>query len=184
MKKVVAFVGSPRKNGNTAALVAEVIRGAEAAGAQAKLYYLNDMHIRPCQSCFYCRSEGSCIIEDDMKAIYPELQKADAVVIGSPVYMFQVASQTKILLDRLFPMMDAKFNPRFGKKKTVMVYSQGNPDPEAFKKAFDTNAEVLMIMGLQIEETIVCTNANHPLKAIEDKKLMTNAFDAGKKIVK
>ncbi|MHC1759204.1 MAG: flavodoxin family protein [Negativicutes bacterium] len=184
MKKVVAFIGSPRKNGNTAALVTEVVRGAEAAGAQVKVYYLNDMHIRPCQSCFYCRSEDSCIIEDDMKAIYPELKTADAVIIGSPVYMYQVAAQTKILFDRLFPMMDAKFNPRFGKKKTVMVYSQGNPDADAFKKAFVTNAEVLKVMGLQIEETIVCANANHPLKAIEDKKLMALAFDAGKKLVK
>lgn len=184
MKKVVAFIGSPRKNGNTAALVAEVVRGAEVVGAQAKVYYLNDMHIKPCQSCFYCRSEDSCIIEDDMKAIYPEIQKADAVVIGSPVYMYQVAAQTKMLFDRLFPLMDAKFNPRFGKKKTVMVYSQGNPDVDAFKKAFDTNAEILKVMGLQIEETIVCANANNPRKAVDDKKLMSCAFDAGKKLVK
>ena len=37
--KVVGFVGSPRKNGNTAALVSEVLRGATEAGAQTSIYY-------------------------------------------------------------------------------------------------------------------------------------------------
>lgn len=184
MKKIVAFMGSPRKNGNTAALVAEVVRGAEAAGAQVKVYFINEMRIRPCQSCFYCRSEDSCIIEDDMKAVYPEIQKADAVIIGSPVYMFQVAAQAKILFDRLFPLMDMQFRPRFGLKKTVMVYSQGNPDAAAFKNAFDTNADILKVMGLQVTETIVCPNANNPRKAVEDKKLMAHAFETGRKLVK
>lgn len=182
MKKIVAFIGSPRKNGNTAALVAEVVRGAVASGAQAKVYYLNDMHIRPCQSCFYCRSEDSCLIEDDLKAVYAEIKKADAVIIGTPIYMFQVTAQTKTLFDRLFPLMDVRFQPRFGKKKTVMIYAQGNPDETAFKTAFETNAEVLKIMGLQVEETIVCADANNPNKAVADKKIMTRAFEAGKSL--
>jgi multimeric flavodoxin WrbA len=183
MKQVVAFIGSPRKNGNTATLVQEVVNGAKAAGAATKVYYLNEMNIKPCQSCFVCRKEESCPIEDDMKSIYPELRTADAVIIGSPVYMFQVAAQTKILFDRLFPLMDARFRPRFGEKKTIMVYSQGNPDAASFKTAFDTNAEVLKIMGLKIEETLVCANANHPGTAAENAKLMASAFEAGKKLV-
>lgn len=184
MKKVVAFIGSPRKNGNTASLVLEAVRGAEAAGAQASVHYLNSMNIKPCQSCFYCRSEDTCIIEDEMKAVYPELQKADAVIIGSPVYMFQVAAQTKILFDRMFPLMDAQFRPRFGIKKTLLVYSQGNPDAAAFQTAFDTNREILKVMGLQLSETLVCTGANNPRRAADDKTLLEKAFAAGKKLIR
>ena len=97
--------------------------------------------------------------------------------------MLQVAAQTKILLDRLFPMMDANFHPRFGAKKTAMVYSQGQLDAAAFKTAFDTNASVLKVMGLEIEETLVCTNANKKTAAVEDAALMMRAFETGKRLI-
>lgn len=183
MKKIVAFVGSPRKNGNTATLVAEMVRGAESAGATAKVYYLNEMNNRPCQGCFSCRKEPFCPIADDLKSVYPEIAEADAVIIGSPVYMLQVTAQTKILLDRLFPMMDAQFHPRFGIKKTAVVYAQGRPDADAFKTAFDTNEAVMKVMGLQVEETLVCTNASKKTSAAENAALLARAFAAGEKLV-
>ena len=182
MKKIVAFIGSPRKNGNTAALVSEVIRGAEEAGAEVRVHYLNEMNIKPCQGCFYCRKNETCSIDDDMKTIYPEIKEADAVIIGSPVYMFQMTAQTKILFDRMFPLMDAGFRPRFGIKKTVMVYAQGNPDATAFKTAFETNGAVLKVMGLQVEETIVCAGANNLSTAAENGKMMTAAFELGRRL--
>ena len=184
MKKIVAFVGSPRKGGNTAAMVSEVVRGAKEAGAEVTVHYLNDMNIRPCQGCFYCRMEANCAIHDDMQAVYSEIKAAEAVVIGSPVYMFQVAAQIKILFDRLFPLMDAGFRPRFVIKKTLLVYSQGNPDETAFKTAFDTNETILKVMGLQVEETLVCADANNLNAAAENAKIMTQAFDAGKKLAR
>lgn len=183
MKKIVAFIGSPRKTGNTAALVLEAIRGAAAAGAEVKVHQLNEMNIRPCQGCFYCRKEEACSIKDDMTAVYHEIKEADAVIIGSPVYMFQVTAQTKILFDRMFPLMDARFCPRFGIKKLMMIYAQGNPDAAAFKTAFNTNEAVLRVMGLQLEGTIVCANANNSKTAAEDEKMMARAFEAGQKLV-
>lgn len=184
MKKIVAFVGSPRKNGNTATLVTEMIRGAESVGATTKIYYLNEMNTRPCQSCFSCRKEPFCPIEDDLKAVYPEIAEADAVIIGSPVYMLQMTAQTKILLDRLFPMMDSQFRPRFGIKKTAVIYAQGRPDAAAFQSSFDVNAEVMKVMGLQVEETLVCANANQKTSAAEDASMMARAFEMGKNLVK
>jgi len=183
MKKVVAFVGSPRKNGNIVAIVGEIIKGAVEAGAETKIYNLNEMSIKPCQSCFYCRGVETCAINDDMKAVYEDLKEADAVVIGSPVYMFQVTAQTKLLFDRLFPLMDANFNPRFGTKKTVMVYSQGNPNADTFKPSFDVNATILNVMGLQVGETIVAVGANDPATAANDENLMAKAFCMGKGLV-
>lgn len=183
MKKVVAFMGSPRKEGNTATLVKEIVRGAKEAGAEAKIYNLNDMNIKGCQSCFYCRGVAGCSIKDDMQAVYEDIKEADAVVIGSPVYMFQVTAQTKLLFDRLFPLMDANFQPRFGNKKTVMVYAQGNPDSNAFKTAFDTNTTVLNVMGLQVTDTILAFNANDAGTAKNSADLLAQAFQAGKNLI-
>ncbi|WP_425061437.1 hypothetical protein SCACP_34640 [Sporomusa carbonis] len=183
MKKVVAFIGSPRKNGNTSTLVEEMAKGAKAAGSGVKIYRLHDMNIKPCQSCFYCRGVENCAIKDDMQAVYEDIKQAGAVIIGSPVYMFQVTAQTKLLLDRLFPLMDANFNPRFGTKKTVMVYAQGNPDPDAFKASFEANATVLKIMGLNVVDTIITASANDPQTSCSNADLMAKAFQTGKALV-
>ncbi|MDT8900035.1 flavodoxin family protein [Anaeroselena agilis] len=184
MKKLVALMGSPRKQGNTATLVGEIIRGAQASGAEAEIFNLNEMKITPCQSCFHCRANEECAVKDDMEKVYSAVKAADAVVIGSPVYMFQVNAQTKLLFDRLFPMMDAKFQPRHGVKKTLVVLAQGNPDPGAFKASWDANAQVLKVMGLEVTDTLIAAGANDPKAAGADAALMAKAFQAGQELVK
>lgn len=70
MKKVVAFLGSPRPNGYTAKLVERVLEGAKAAGAEVVTYSLNDEGIKGCQGCFYCRNHADCATKDKL---YPML---------------------------------------------------------------------------------------------------------------
>ncbi|OIQ54618.1 NAD(P)H dehydrogenase (quinone) [Moorella thermoacetica] len=183
MKKIVAFIGSPRKKGNTSTIVEEIARGAKEAGAEVKVYYLNDMTIKPCQSCFYCRQVENCATKDDMQSVYADIKDAGAIVIGSPIYMAQVTAQTKLLLDRLFPIIDANFKPRFGVKKTVLVYSQGQGEDEAFRGYLEYNANVLKLLGLDIVDTIMCTGANDPQTAAKNESLMAKAFKTGKELV-
>ncbi|MBP2643967.1 MAG: NADPH-dependent reductase [Firmicutes bacterium] len=176
MKKVVAFIGSPRKNGNTSTVIGEILRGAQAAGAETAVFDLYDLDIKPCMGCFTCRNEPTCSQHDAMAAIYEAIKKADAVVIGSPVYMRQVTGQTKTFFDRLFPLteiMDTGFQPRFGTKKTIMVYSQGNPDPKAYATAFADNAGFMNSGGLDVVDTIVVAGNAVP---------KTEAFAIGQKI--
>lgn len=180
LKKIVAFMGSPRKNGNTAALVAEAVRGAKENGAQVKTYILNEMNIKPCQSCYFCRAKEGCPINDDMQSVYEDLKQAEAVVIGSPIYMFQVSAQVKLLFDRLFPMMDPEFKPRWGAKKTLMLYSQGHPDSKAFKTSMAVNEEVLKYMGLDVFETIISTDANELDAVKKNKPLLGKVYEAGR----
>ncbi|BDZ70449.1 flavodoxin family protein [Methanobacterium petrolearium] len=100
--KVVGFTGSPRKNSNTEILVKEALKGAGAAGADTAIFNLNQMSIKPCQACMHCKShEGECDIRDDMQIIYNEIQDADAFILGSPVYMWQMTAQAKLFTDRL-----------------------------------------------------------------------------------
>lgn len=155
--KIVGIVGSPRKQGNTAALVGEVLRGARDSGASDRLFYLNEMNIRGCQGCRACKKPDSmCVQKDDMTALYGEIKDADAVVIGFPVYFCQVTGQTKIFIDRLYAFLNADFTHKLGeKKKTVMIYSQGQPKPEMFQQSFDLNSGILSFVGLKVKETIV-----------------------------
>lgn len=183
MKKVVAFMGSPRKNGNTSSIIREVVRGAAEAGAETKVYTLNDMNIKPCQSCFYCRGVEDCSIKDDMQTVYNDFRDADAIAIGSPIYFGQVTAQTKLLMDRLFPVIDATLKPRFGNKKGVLVYSQGQNDTDMFKQYLDYNTNLIGFLGLNIIDTILSFGANDIKTAISNEQLMAKAFKTGKALV-
>ncbi|MCL4439713.1 MAG: flavodoxin family protein [Firmicutes bacterium] len=182
MKKVLAFIGSPRKDGNTSSIVGEVVRGAKEAGAKTKVYYLNEMNIGPCQSCFYCRGVEECSIKDDMQSVYVDIKEADAIVIGSPIYFGQVTAQTKLLMDRLYPMIDSPFKSRFGNKKAVVVYSLGNINADLFKQYLDYNTNVISCYGLNVIDTILTLGAIDPKTAISNETIMEKAFKTGKEL--
>jgi NAD(P)H-dependent FMN reductase len=98
--KVIAFLGSPRKDGNTELLLKEAVRGIESAGLSIKTFRLNLMNIKPCQNCGGCDETGECIIDDDMTGLYQEIRTADRIILASPIFFFSVSAQTKILIDR------------------------------------------------------------------------------------
>jgi multimeric flavodoxin WrbA len=182
MKKVVAFIASPRKNGNTATLVNEVIKGAKEAGAETKVFDLYNMDIKPCRACMVCRKTGACQMKDDFQDIYKYLIEADVIVFGSPIYCLQVSAQMKLLWDRLCIFFDENFKPRFGTKSVVMVYSQGAPYADAFESSFKSNENMLKELGLNVVNTIHLTGGN-PYKAAEvNEELLLKAFEVGKTV--
>jgi multimeric flavodoxin WrbA len=137
--KIVGFIGSPRTKGNTATIVNEVLRGALKASAETKVFNLNELGIHGCQACYKCQTpEGRCVQKDAMVPLYDEIYSADAVVIGTPIYMFQVTGQTKIFIDRLFAFLYQKdgkpgnFRNKLKGKKTLTVFSHGQPDSSPF----------------------------------------------------
>lgn len=99
---ILGIVGSGRRGGNTHALVAEVLKAAEASGAQTQLVTLRDHCIEGCRGCEACRDDHRCVIQDDMQALYPLLLRADGLVLGSPVYFYNVSSRMKAFLERCY----------------------------------------------------------------------------------
>lgn len=182
MAKVVAFIGSARKKGNIDTIVDEMLKGAGENNADIKKFYLNDMNIRGCQGCLYCRKVHGCAIKDDMQEVYEEIKKADYVIIGSPVYICQVSAQTKLLLDRLYPLTEidkGKHTPRFGRKKLIMVYSQAAPLPVFFKRYFRYTANSLKGMGLEHYKTLIATKMFERDSAKKNQSLLSKAYKIG-----
>jgi multimeric flavodoxin WrbA len=96
---ILGFTASPRKQGNTAWTVDKILEGAKEQGAETQSWYSSDLDIKPCLSCYGCRQgdlageRTRCIIKDDMQKLYDALEHADALVLGSPVYMGQMSAQ-------------------------------------------------------------------------------------------
>ncbi|MFC1984020.1 flavodoxin family protein [Chloroflexota bacterium] len=100
--KVLGIVCSPRKGGNTEILVEEALAGAREAGAQSEIVLVAGKNIAPCDGCLSCRKTSECKIKDDMQPIYQQLEMADAIIFGTPVYLCNVSAQAKIVMDRTF----------------------------------------------------------------------------------
>lgn len=110
--KVLGIVGSPRKGGNTEILVKEALTAAREAGAQTELVSVVGKNIAGCDGCSSCHRTGTCHIKDDMQSIYGQLESADAIIFGSPVYFGSVSAQAKAIMDRTFKYLEDPKNPR------------------------------------------------------------------------
>lgn len=100
--KVLGFVGSSRKNGNTDTLVQKVLSGVNACGIEVELVYLSDYLFSPCSGCEGCKTSFRCIKNDAMQGIYDKLESADGIVLGSPTYFYNLSSITKAFIERLY----------------------------------------------------------------------------------
>ncbi|MBM4135911.1 MAG: flavodoxin family protein [Nitrospira sp.] len=98
--KTIAFLGSPRQDGNTEILLKEAIKGIEGSGSSVQTFPLNNMNIMPCQNCGGCDETGVCVYEDDMTQIYDAIRTADRIILASPIFFFSVSAQLKIMIDR------------------------------------------------------------------------------------
>jgi multimeric flavodoxin WrbA len=101
--KVIAFNGSPRKDGNTALLLKRVLQVLEAEGIKTELIQLAGKPIRGCNACRTCYTTKNkrCVIEDDnVNAYIQKMLKADGIILGSPVYFSMMTPELKALIDR------------------------------------------------------------------------------------
>lgn len=172
-------------DGNTSTILNIVARGARDAGAEVRTYTLFKMKFMACQGCFNCRlDKGECAINDEITAALEMVKKADAVVIGSPIYMMQMTGPVKNLYDRFFPLMDTGYKPRYGIKKMATVYSQGIDDPHAYDSYFDYTAAMFPSFGFDLIGNIVCANGNDPESAERDAELKIRAYELGKALAK
>ena len=174
MKKIVAFVGSNRKNGYSAKVVEQIKKGAESAGAEVTVFTPGEMNIKACQGCMYCRQGNGCIIkDDDMAGVYTALNEADGAVFAMPIYFGQMSGQMMTLVNRLYPLA-----PPAGMKKAVTVYSHGAP-AGMYQKYIDMTDPLFKALGMDVIKTL---NAGLTSKMPEDqeKELFEAAFEAGK----
>ena len=94
--------GSPRPNGNTAIALAEMKKIFDAEGAQITIIQVGNKDIRGCIGCGTCYEKGKCVFDDDVNKAASLFEKADGLVVASPVYYASANGTLVSFLDRLF----------------------------------------------------------------------------------
>jgi len=107
--KLVAIYGSPRRQGNTAALLKKAIEGARDSGVDVEEIVLRDLKISPCLEIYGCMQAGECAIKDDFQMVRDIIKHAQGLILASPVFFYSVSSHTKILMDRFQSLWVKKY---------------------------------------------------------------------------
>ena len=133
--KILAFNGSPRKEWNTATLLNKALEGAASQGATTELIHIYDLNYKGCISCFACKiiggkSYGKCPIQDDLAPIFKQIEEADAIILGSPIYFGRVTGEMASFMDRLlFQYLEYSGCSLFPKKiNTGFIYTGNIPE--------------------------------------------------------
>ena len=123
---ILAFLGSPRKKGNSEILAEAVLEGVKQAGGSPEIIRLCDLKISPCISCGGCDKTGKCVVEDDMTPLYDKIITIDKIIVASPIFFYGITAQTKAFIDRAQALWNRK---RLLQKKGEWVE---NPERKGF----------------------------------------------------
>lgn len=112
-KNVLVLSASFRKGGNSDVLCDEFIKGAKEAGHNVEKIHVNDYQINFCRGCGVCNTTNKCVQKDDMVKILDKMVNADVIVMGTPVYFYNMNGQMKTLIDRTVPRYEEISNKDF-----------------------------------------------------------------------
>lgn len=98
--KILAIVGSPRPKGNTNYLVDQALQEAAARGIETEKIILSEYKVNPCDGHANCASFSACKHNDDAPMILDKFVNADGIILGSPVYYYNMTAQMKTFVDR------------------------------------------------------------------------------------
>lgn len=120
---ILILNGSPRPNGNTAAMVGAFVDGAKENGHNITAVPVCQKKIAGCLACEYChtKGDGRCIQRDDMREIYPVLEEAEMIVLASPIYYHGFTGQLQCAVNRIYALDKPK-----SLKKAALFLSSGS----------------------------------------------------------
>jgi multimeric flavodoxin WrbA len=198
--KVLGFVGSPRRKGNTDILADTFLDGASESGATVKKFFLADYTINQCRGCY-----RKCILKpgircatfrDDMDMILKEMVSADLILFASPYYCASYTSIMARFLERCLPLWEVEIagemvtmnafrfiNAPLKGKKAVIGLVQDFKDPATGQlaiKAFQHNLRQTYLM--KIIHKIHVTDVRDPGDIRKKKDVIQNIFALGRKL--
>lgn len=177
--RVLGVIGSPRRGGNTKALVDEVLRGAEEAGGHAEKAVLSEMDVRPCRACDACSRTGECVIRDDMAQLLEKMRDSRVWVLGTPVYWWGPTAQMKAFIDRWYGVDRALFRGR----GVVLVVPSGGGSSYA-RLTVEMLESIVPYLGMRHMGTLQAPGTSGLGSVKRDATLMKRAWSTGQGAVK
>lgn len=174
--KTLIFTGTPRKNGDTMALINEFINHIEG---EYKIIDAYDCNIQPCTDCRYCWENSGCCINDEMQEVYNYIQECDNILIASPLYFSELSGQLLAITSRLQTYFCARFFRKVKpiekeKKGGVIIVGGGDGSIE---NAYKTACILLHHMNSRDIAPVVYSHDTNNIPSKDDIKAMEGSRD-------
>lgn len=177
---VLGIIGSARKLGNGEVLVKEALMAAQAEGATVRAIRLPDYRLLPCKGCLACVLKGDpCRLDDDMHALWEQLQWADGFILSAPTYFLGPAGIIKLLIDRLFEYSLALGQAR--RRPAAIFLTAGLREWDSFSMPMLT-----MLAGVLQLDVVGKLTAYRPgpAEVLLDEDTLKLAADLGRRVAK
>ena len=179
---ILAIVGSPRLDGNTNYLTDQALHEATKLGAETEKIILSQHRLNPCLAHLNCRKLDSCAQQDDGIWMLDKFCKANAVILATPVYYYDVSAWMKIFIDRNY------FLGRHGKKcraKAVgIIVVAGGAGIEDTVKTLNRFVNSSSFNNIAGDKRFIVTGyAGDPGDAKSNQRLIKEARDTGRQLV-
>lgn len=156
MKKIIAFNGSARKNGNTSHLLNSFLKGSSENGAFTESFFAHEINLEYCTGCLRCNLIKRCSIRsDEWESISAKILESDVLVFATPVYFHHVTGQLKKLIDRFRSFVHVqitetglKHTPHtLWKKDFVLLLTLGSSSNEDAQPVIELVKYMVEILG-------------------------------------
>jgi len=191
--RILGVVGSRRKKGNTSILVQEALKPFRMNNIETKLVFLSDYGISCCNGCEGCKETYKCVINDDMQKLYPDILGADAIILGSPAYFYNITADMKAFIDRCycFEIFDREdrsvwmgLNEALGGKYAVVIAVCEQEREEDMGFTAEAMQKSLEALGYRVVSTVKALHLFKAGEALNNEKAMHDARQAGEKLLK
>ncbi len=186
MAKIVAIYGSPRKDGNSAALLRQAVKGAREEGAEVEEIFLRDYKISPCLEIYACIKEGKCGIRDDFPGILEKIEASTGIMLASPIFFYSVSAHTKIFMDRCQSLWVRKYwidNQTFGQgpetRKGLFISVGATEGKKLFDGAILTVKYFFDVLSAGLWGTVLCRGVDRKGEIDRREDYLEEAYRAG-----
>jgi multimeric flavodoxin WrbA len=184
MHKILAVVGSPRRNGNTHLLVSRIVEGAEAEGAVGDFLFLDEADIHECNGCHACWEGKGCSKNDDMNSIYPKIIECDGIVFGTPIYWYGPTALMKAFIDRFVYFNCPENRAKIRGKTAVLAVPFEEEDPEAAALVVAFFEKSLRYLEINLAGTILVPGVSRKGEILLKSARLTEGYELGRRIAR
>ncbi len=189
MKKVLAIMGSPRRNKNTEKLLDYLLDGVRELDYEINKIIIKDLDIRSCTGCEHCGRTSNCVFKDGMQEIYDGFDTSDIVIFAAPIYFNSISALSKNVVDRCQRYWSIKYtigdNYKRGKdRKGIFLSVGGAPfSHDHFRGAVPVMDLFFRAINCDYKGNYLVSNTDK-VSIMDNIKIKNELFEIGKNIDK
>ena len=174
--RVMGFIGSPRRMGNTELIVDQILLGAKDKGMTTEKTILSKLKIGPCIACDNCEVKGNCFQDDDMPQLLKKMDKNEVWILGTPVYWWGPTAQMKTFIDRWY---GGRHVINFEGHKVILVIPFEDTDMRTGKYTEGMLKRTVSFLKMDVLHSLLVPGVLHPGDVNGKDSILEDAYKIG-----